>query len=234
MATSFRTVLAAFVLSTTVATVGAAPYATTYTGTVIESTIPGVLDGDRYSLTLVMDNGGTTARAQTWSPTDLQCAIWRLNGGGTAIFRHNLRAVPLEAQDGNVATDAGGALTQMASELVVADGLRADQFSATGIALVPPVAWEADGTNHVFFDRGGPAGLPRTFGDAAGGVQMDPGHWSAPRAVMGPCDDTPVVAAAPAAVPTASGPALGMAALALAGLGGLRLRRRVGPRGQWF
>ena len=63
---------------------------------------------------------------------------------------------------------------------------------------------------------------------------MDPARWSAPRAVMGLCDDTPVVVVAPAAVPTASGPALGMAALALAGLGGLRLRRRAGPRGRRF
>lgn len=233
MAASFRTVLVAFVLSTAVATVGAAPYATTYTGTVADSTIPGALDGDRYSLTLVMDNGGTTARAQTWTPGDLQCAIWRLDSQGTAVFRHSLRAFPLETLDGNVATDAGGALAQMASALV-SDGLRSGQFSATGITLVPPVTWEADATNQVFFDRGGPGGLPRGFGDAAGGVQMDPARWSAPRAVMGPCDDTPVVAAAPAAVPTASGPALGMAALALAGLGGLRLRRRVGPRGRWF
>ncbi|WP_422844244.1 hypothetical protein [Acidovorax sp. M2(2025)] len=231
MVTPFRTALAAFVLSTAVATAAAAPYATTYTGTVADSTIPEVRDGDRYSLTLVMDNGGATAHAQTWTPGDLQCAIWRLDSGGTAVFRHSLRAFPLETLDGNVATDAGGVLTQMASALV-SDGLRTGQFSATGVALVPPVTWEADGTNNVFFDRGGPGGLPRGFGDAAGGVQMDPARWSAPRAVAGPCDDTPVVAAAPAAVPAAGGPALGLAALALAGLGGLRLRRRAGPRGQ--
>ena len=231
MTRPFRTALAAFVLSTAAAAAGAAPYATTYTGTVFESTIPEVRDGDQYSLTLVMDNGGTTARTQTWTPGDLQCAIWRLDSGGTAVFRHSLRAFPLERLDGNVATDAGGALTQMASALV-SDGLRTGQFSATGVALVPPVAWEADGTNHVFFDRGGPGGLPRSFGDAAGGVLMDPARWSAPRAVAGPCDDTPVVTAAPAAVPTASGPALSLAALALAGLGGLRLRRRAGPQGR--
>lgn len=225
MAASFRTVLAAFVLSTAVATAGAAPYATTYTGTVFESTFPEVRDGDLYSLTLVMDNGGATVGAQTWTPGDLQCAIWRLDSGGTVVFRHSLRSFPLETLDGNVVTDAGGALTQMARALV-SDGLRTGQFSATGIAVVPPVTWEADSTNHVFFDRGGPGGLPRSFGDAAGGVQMDPARWSAPRAVAGPCDDTPVVTAAPAAVPTAGAPALAVVALALAAVGALRLRRR--------
>lgn len=44
----------------------AAPYATTYTGTIANSGIPAeVPDGAVFTLTLVFDNGGTTAASQS-------------------------------------------------------------------------------------------------------------------------------------------------------------------------
>ena len=204
----------------------AAPYAITYTGVVSNSTIPGVVDGDNYRVTFVMDNGGSTALGQTWIPTELQCTIWRLNSAGTAIFRHNLRAVPLQVLNGSIATDATGALTQMMTALSITS-MQSSQYDTSGIALAPRVSWRANGNNWVLSDRNNGSGGTRSFSDAAGGVQMATGQWSAPRAVMGPCDDTPVNPGPQASpVPAAGAPALVLMGLTVAGVGVLRLRRR--------
>lgn len=65
------------------------PFALTYNGTVgVNTTIPEFGAGQPYTITYVVDNGGSTANMQYWSGTDLKCVIVS-NAGSTAVFAWN-------------------------------------------------------------------------------------------------------------------------------------------------
>lgn len=208
----------------------AAPHALTYTGMIESSDFPEILPGQRYSVTFIVDNGGTVARGQSWSAGDLRCTIWRMNNAGNAVLRQDLVATPPTAT-GTATTDAAGVLTQMFTEVYMpANSLPAGSYSTSGLALVDPVQWFVRGPiPGVLYDSGSqdPVLSNRIFVDASGaGISMAPTFWSAPRAVAGLCDDTPL--AGPGGAASVPGP--GMPALALLGLGalalaGLRLRK---------
>ena len=197
----------------------AAPYATTYSSLVGPApTLAGLNTGDPYTITIIMDNGGTQAGSQTWESAS--CVIWRIGPGGNRVY-----------------TQAGHATTGAATTL--ADGTLSNFFSyvtgtgdtgnhtATGFspALTPVILWNANGLAPVFQDSSSQAFSDGI--DASGGVTMTPGAWSAPQRVTGPCDDTLYTAPGPTPTPV---PTLGHAALALTsgalGLLGWRARRR--------
>jgi len=210
--------LALAAMAVAAAAAHAAPFAISYTGQVFNSSLPGVADGEAYTVTLVLDNGGTSAASQTWGA--VECAIWRV--GSARVFTQPRSSTGNTTSVGSAATGANGVLTQMFTS---ADGVATLDYTATGFspALTPPVWWVANGGTPVFFD-----GDSLGFGDANVGVSMDPADWSAPRRVMAACDDTsyaPPAPGQPTSVPTLSTAGLGLMA-ALVGTLGWRTRRR--------
>jgi uncharacterized repeat protein (TIGR01451 family) len=89
----------------------AAPFALTYNGkTGAGSTIPEFGRVAPYTITYVVDNGGSTANGQYWSEKDLQCVIVS-NAGRTAVFAWNTTTStgPAAARSmGGIRTDANG------------------------------------------------------------------------------------------------------------------------------
>ncbi|MEZ5606857.1 MAG: IPTL-CTERM sorting domain-containing protein [Burkholderiaceae bacterium] len=214
-----RRLIAATAIALLGSATSAAPFASTYSGTVgpyvyPDNDFPGVAVGTGFTVTLIFDNGGDTALGQTWPQQSFRCAIWRV-GGGAIVYAASGTAT------GAAVTDASGVLTGMYTDV---RGTSASPAGSSGsIALTGPVTWFANDHNPVFID-----GVDDHILYATGtGVSMDPSHWTTPQRVTGECDDTPY--AAPPATPTATPvPTLGHGALALlgAGVAGLAAWRR--------
>ena len=226
MSFSKSTAVAAALLLATAAT-QAAPFATTHTGTITASTLPGAIDGEPYRFTLIFDNGGTTAAGQNWSRGDLTCVIVRVGNAG-AEFRQDLR-VHLADTLNTFATMPDGSVRRIFSG-VRNTAVQAGEYTTNGLVLEEPVGWGywVPGGSIPFVvlqDRNG----QRSFsGDSIWSYSA----WSSPVAVAGACDDTPLNAPPPpgprnaTAVPALGAPALALLGLGAAALGARRLRRR--------
>ena len=221
--------IAAAVVALSLGTAQADPFAITYTGTIANSTIPEVLNGQRYSVTLVLNNDGDSTSDAEWNTEeDVACVIWRMNDVGNVVFAQTWAGAgapnPIEIT-GRAATNAAGQLTEVFSLVRhenVAAVLPANKAWAN---LADPVTnWYANSANSVFGTDSG------NFHDPAGGVQMTPARWTNPVPYAGNCLDTTAVPIAPpppgAGGNVAAVPTLGHAALALLGafVGGLGLR----------
>ena len=202
---------AAALLACAAASAQAASYATTYDSRIGTSTIPQVVSGEDYTITLVFDNGGASAASQTWSASHLTCVIWRMNDAGNVVHAQNMAAAPPYQYQGSIVTNASGAILFFFGSLRGRDA----PASATYSSGFAPGAGVAD-----WFIGGlaspPPLVLPNTqqsFHDAAGngGVPVDPAGWSAPAPYAEPCP----AAAPPAPTPPTAVPTLGHAALAL-------------------
>lgn len=183
----------------------AAPYSISYTGTISNSDFPGIVDGQPFTVTVVVDNGGGTTGSQTWDGSHLRCVLWTMNSAANVRYSQDLAAtLGTLSVSGAIVTDGAGSLISNFSELY-SENPPAGTYSATGITLVRPISWFLNDANSVFFDSS------RQFADAAGGVQMADENWSDPQPFAGTC---PVQAAVPAPVPTLSE----WAAIAMSGL----------------
>lgn len=221
--TAIQTRLVAAVLAALIGAPSAfaAPFAITYTGTVAAgSTIPQATPGRTYTVTFVMDNGAASAVSQAWVAADLRCAYWTVGG---AAFAQNLVTTVPTTVTGSATTDAGGVLTANFTEI---DG-NPGAGSSTGFVppLTPPVAWFANNVNDVFSDTG----FARSYGDAAGGVQMAPANWSNPQPFAGACAaaNAPGLALSGLQIPTVSEWGLVILSVLLAFGGLLTLRRKL-------
>lgn len=207
----------------------AAPYATTYTGTISESGFAEINDGEPYSLTLVFDNGGSSALNQTWTSAHLTCAIWRMNRAGNVAIAHNLVTAPPSIADGSIGTDGTGALATVFSRLTArAYSSIPGSATATGISLGSFVRWYANDANYVLYIRWD-TDADASFGDASGGIPMAAAAWSPPQPFQGSCSTAaapPPVTPTATPVPLLSAPGLAMLGLAAGGLGMRRLRRK--------
>ncbi len=184
-----KTLPAAALLAACAATGQAAPFATTYHGTIGESGIPGIHAGEPYSATLIVDNQGSSANGQTWRVTHLRCLLLRFNTGDTA----SVTAIPPSGLLDflPITTNASGAMTQMLSFLNFSRA--AGEYDTTGLSLRPLLSITLGiPPRGTILTDGGSTNTPRHVSDAAGGVNMSPGGWSSPVAVAGPCDDTPL------------------------------------------
>jgi len=220
-----KRLLASLLLVAACAASHAAPFATTYTGNTApplgsHQPFPGIITGQRYTMTLVFDNGGSTAASQTWTGAHLTCVFFHINNARNLVYAQDLVAEPADVQ-GSTATDASGALTTVYARVESA-AIPNAHYSTSGFTLAPGGAsWLAAGVGQVFADNVG------GFNDTSpnSGVVMTTPRWSAPQPFNGPC-------AAPAAPINAQPvPGLGLPALALlgagaAGLGARRLRKR--------
>ena len=203
------------------ATAHAAPFATWHNGTVANSTIPGVADGEYYTITLLFDNGGNTVLNQSWSVGQLTCVIWQFGNG--IVYAQDLTGHTLTGS-GTTTTDGTGYLTAIFS------GLRDGPIAPSGYSATPhiegAVDWRADGQNPAFRHRAGQSG-EAGFNAANADVTLA-NRWGPPQLASAAGYSTCAVPAPPPpAAPTAV-PALGHAALALlgAGVGALGLWRR--------
>ena len=210
----------------------AAPYAITYHGVIAASGMPAQApDGAAFTLTLVMDNGGSTAASQNWAIADLTCGFWRWNSVAVALDLSS--GVALGA--GSAATNASGVLTGVFSD--VNTGLAPLAWADYDVAGLPAggtaIGWGADGLALPFgimapiwggsFDDG--------TGTLAGGVNMVPGRWSAPQPFTGACDASAVPPPIPPATAATPVPTLGQwGALLLSALLGVQAWRRRSSR----
>ena len=225
--------ITAAILALAASAAQADPFAITYTGTIANSTIPEVHNGERYTVTLVLNDDGDSANSAEWqsSPEEVPCVIWRMNNAGNVVFAQAWEGLaapnPIDVM-GRTATNAAGQLTE------VFNGVRHENVPAVPgshkaqAGLAAPVnTWFANGANGVF------STTSASFDDPAGGVQMTPARWTNPVPFTGNCLDTTAVPIPPITPPSpGSGatpvPTLGHAALALLGalVGGVGLRAR--------
>ena len=179
----------------------ASPFAVTYTGTVEVSTnIPEFTPGDPYTITYVLDNGGTTAVNQMWmGPQQLLCVIVR-NSNNTAAFAWNAAVSPTSSNASKalaaIGTDANGAVTSgMPLQRIYGNAVagRADwsTISLSGFGAAPQqVAWNVPWPNASYdpvlgFDRTQTA-LFEANGDL-GMLMQDSSNWSDAKPFGGNC-----------------------------------------------
>jgi hypothetical protein len=189
----------------------AAPYAITYHGTIANSGMPAnAPDGAAFTLTLVLDNGASTAASQSWNIGQITCGFWRWSASpNVAVALDMTGGIALGA--GSAVTNAAGALTAMFTDVNTGGPLAFADYDTSGLpAGASSIGWYADSSAQPFgitapwggsFDDG--SGTP------AGGVQMATSRWSAPQPFTGACDasavpPTPPTPLALAAVPTLS------------------------------
>lgn len=127
--------------------VQAAPFAITSTGTIDRSTFANIRNGERYAVTLVYDNGSSTAANQTWQKTDLRCAIWRMNNDASVVYTQT-SFTGTTAAGSATTTDAGGLPAQTPDTLTHSAGA-GDAYTASGIALSSSPAWQVFGNLQV-------------------------------------------------------------------------------------
>ena len=188
----------------------AAPYATTYTGAIANSQITAnALDGAAFILTLVFDNGGSSAASQNWDIGQLTCGFWRWRVDDTRSVTVALDMSGGLAQGaGSVSTNAAGELTAVYASVDTGGPLAWADYDVSGLPAGSAIGWFADGNPQVFglMANGGGGSFDDGTGPG-GGVQMTPGRWQAPLPFTGACDasavpPTPPGPPAPVAVPT--------------------------------
>ena len=163
----------------------AAPFSVSYVGTIDNrmDAFTNIVDGETYSVTLVMDNGGSSSQSQTWVASDLVSVKWEFNDSRNVVFEQDIdTSYCIYNVDGNATTDANGALTAFFSEVQSGGAV----FDAVGLPdLVSPAEWYMNGKNGVFFGDGCDGGHNYSPGmnDAAGGLDMGIASWSNPVAV---------------------------------------------------
>ena len=226
--------ITAAILALAASAAQADPFAITYTGTIANSTIPEIHNGERYTVTLVLENDDDSTSNQEWhdaSNGDVACVIWRMNNAGNVVFAQAWVGVaapnPIEV-NGRTTTNAAGQLTEVFSEVRHQNVPVVPGSHKAQAGLAAPVnTWFANGANGVF------STTSASFDDPAGGVQMTPARWTNPVPFTGNCLDTTAVPIPPITPPSpGSGatpvPTLGHAALALLGalVGGVGLRAR--------
>ena len=133
----------------------AAPFSVSYVGTIDNrmDAFTNIVDGETYSVTLVMDNGGSSSQSQTWVASDLVSVKWEFNDSRNVVFEQNIDPSYTDNYSiiGAATTDANGALTGFFTD--VSNG--GTVFQAVGMPdLVSPAEWFINGQNGVFFSDG--------------------------------------------------------------------------------
>ncbi len=164
----------------------AAPYAVSYTSTTqTNSVLPaGVNNGEQFTLTLVLDNGGATTASQSWSADNVQCAIFVFNNAQDKFTAVNYVGHPFTTSTtGNFTTNASG---QLQAGAILWEDL-SDPIPnpyATNIAGITSVFdWFLNGINDVLFWNS--VNISAGFVNVANDVQVS--SWSNPVPASGTC-----------------------------------------------
>lgn len=174
----------------------AAPYVMTYSGTTNNvAAVDGIAPNSAYTVSVVVDNGGSSAANQTWTPENVTCV--RFNYGARQFSGLVNATAPLTEQTGSATTNGTGALTSFFTALTYESltGVPVGTYAYNG-ALIP-LEWYINDANDVFFFIGG-----SEVGDALGGVQIEAASWSAPQTFSGSCLAGGVAVSATTAVST--------------------------------
>ncbi|TGD71522.1 hypothetical protein E4634_17880 [Mangrovimicrobium sediminis] len=191
----------------------AAPFSMTWTSTVsIEDTYSGYV-GESATITVVVDNGGTSNVSQVWATTDIVSltfsfghattpitTVFDPNGGGNFAFA-----------SGQYQTDGTGALTAVPS-------MAGDEAApTTNDPINSSLEWFVNGLNGIYYSFPMGNGFLEVNNV---GTNTDPGSWSNPAPVAaGPAGPVEPVPALPLV-------GLVMAALGLGAAGAAGLRRK--------
>ena len=158
----------------------ASPYAISHTGVLEESTLPGVISGESYEITLVFDNGVSSTASQTWDGDDLVCVVWRFNDARDVVYSQDMVANPALEVVGTAVTDGAGVLTANFNEVFDED-ITGDYTAS--VVFTPLINWFANDANGIFYD----SDYNRDVDDEAGGVQMAANLWTNPAASTSDC-----------------------------------------------
>ncbi len=126
--------------------------------------------GDPASITVTLDNGGTSDLSQTWTAAHLQSLTFGVNGAVVASFFSPFDG-GLVSSSGAFATDASGNLTSAPTNW------RDSSVTADFTASFPvnnELWWFVSGINAVLFDSSGEPAL--LLADIEG--TTDPANWS--------------------------------------------------------
>lgn len=149
MRKAFLAAVCAAAMWATPAEVQAAPFSFNWTDTVSG----GSFDGDSFTFTIVVDNGGTTTASQTWTADDFVSASINVNGGaftGTLITSFGTGGV--------FQTDAGSAIIAVPTDWYGED-------DDTGY-------WYINGFNNIWWSG------EVTINAANVGGNQNPANWS--------------------------------------------------------
>ena len=182
----------------------AVPFSYRFESTVADSTfgLP-ASPGAPASITVTLDNGGTSDRSQVWTAADLELVIFNINNGVARALFFRPFFGGLTTSGGSFATDAAGNLISAPLDWSDTD-VRRDFFTSFPIAV--DMNWFIKGSNFLLFDdeNFGPT-VALALADVEG--ITDPASWS--RVAVLPLPPTLL--------------------LLLAGLGGVALMRRGSP-----
>lgn len=242
----FRLTLAAACLLATSANAVAAPYWTGYRGTIADSTIPAIVNGEHYTVNLIFDNGGNTANNQTWDEDDLKCMVWFMNDANNVMFVQDLTKPSANfLAQGQITTNNTGVTNTLFSTFGTTGTAGAGFGSYVGQGLAGLLTEPYAAVPHTYLDgvvfiAGGPGTYENRFSDFNGAIPVTPNQWAPvqpftgwgiqdnPRfSEMTGCfvPETPPAPAAVTSVPALGIPALALLGLAAAAVGGRRLRR---------
>lgn len=192
----------------------AAPFTVTYTDTIdAGSDSPPFNIGEAFTISIVLDNGGTTTASQTWTSADIVSVTLSMNDAPNTITT-TLSPVVLSTATGSFATDAAGVLTTAPSDWV--DSNQASTVQSTNDPNVtianPGVDFFINDGNDVYFSGPGQniaAGMTNVANNTIAAF------WSNPVAAM----------STPTSVPTLSQWSLILLSLILVAYGVVRTRR---------
>lgn len=167
----------------------AAPFSITHTGQIAGSGFSTVYAEQDFTVTLVFDNGNTTAIEQTWEAEDLTCILWRFNTTQNVVYAQNLAQTPPTVSVGNVHAGATGTLDAVFRDL---QGVLVAPGSYTSGGFVPQldfVSWYINELDPMFVnDNDDP--IPPDVQAVGPGVPTLPDRWSNPVPFAGECAAT--------------------------------------------
>lgn len=131
----------------------AAPFTVTYTDTLSGgSDTPPFNTGEAFTISIVLDNGGTSAASQVWTPADVVSITFSMNDAPNTITTV-FSPVVYSSSTGTFTTDAAGVLTAVPSNLTDINGSnRVPGFSTVASTNDPatPTSFFINGGNGVY------------------------------------------------------------------------------------
>jgi hypothetical protein len=162
----------------------ASPFSVTYTDTISNFTgsFTDINVGETAQVTLVFDNGGSSAANQTWTAANVQCVIFKFNNAGNRFAAINYAGSSVPTTTGTFTTNGAGQL--QAGTIDWED--QSDPVTAPSVVNIAGVTggvgnWLLNGANRVVDFSVGAI----SFTNVANDTQVT--NWSNPTPAGGVC-----------------------------------------------